>query len=204
MDETYHSSHGAIQEAKHVFLMNGIETLKLPLSDKISVFEMGFGTGLNALLTCQFAKEVGFNVDYSSIEAFPVEIELISALNYIDAIGEEFRSEFDFMHSSAWNEKIRISPTFELTKIHEKIEDFIPLKNSIDIIYYDAFGPRAQADMWDLSILVKMRDLLKSNGILVTYCAMGQFKRDLKSLGFIVEGKPGPPGKREMTVAKLN
>lgn len=205
MDETYHSSHGAIQEAKHVFLKNGIETLKdlFLEGSEISVFEMGFGTGLNALLTCKYAEEAGVNIDYTGIEAFPVGADLIESLNYVSEIGMEFKSDFELMHSGSWNEKLRITSAFQLTKIHEKVQDYLPVENSIDIIYFDAFGPRAQADMWDISILEKMRTMLKPNGVLVTYCAMGQFKRDLKSLGFVVEGRPGPPGKREMTVGLL-
>lgn len=201
MDETYHSSHGAIQEAKHVFLKYGIETLDAP---NVSVFEMGFGTGLNSLLTCKHAQESGIIIDYKGIEAYPVEPELLSSLNYIDEIGREFSQQFELMHSSPWNEKQKITDKFDLTKIQGKIEDYTPEENSIDIIYFDAFGPRAQAAMWDVKILEKMKALLKPGGLLVTYCAMGQFKRDLKSLGFTVEGKPGPPGKREMTVAYLS
>lgn len=200
MDETYHSSHGAIQEANHVFLKHGIETLNL--SD-VSIFEMGFGTGLNALLTCKYADETDVNVNYIGIEAFPVEQELLLSLNYVSEIGGEFKAEFDLMHANSWGQKMKITESFDLTKIHAKIEDYLPVENSIDIVYFDAFGPRAQADMWDVSVLEKMRTMLKSGGILVTYCAMGQFKRDLKSLGFEVEGRPGPPGKREMTVATL-
>jgi len=200
MDETYHSSHGAIQEARHVFLKYGIETLK---RNEISVFEMGFGTGLNALLTLKYAKEAGVNVNYKGIEAFPVEQGLLDSLNYISEIGEEYNDSFELIHSSSWNVENRITEEFVLNKIHQKIEVYSADDNSVDIIYFDAFGPRAQSDMWDISILKKMHAMLKPGGILVTYCAMGQFKRDLKSLGFVVEGKPGPPGKREMTVAYL-
>lgn len=201
MDETYHSSHGAIQEAKHVFLKYGIETLNLP---EVSVFEMGFGTGLNALLTLKFAKESGTQVNYKGIEAYPVENELLTSLNYVDEIGEGNKEHFELIHATSWDDEKSITDEFTLTKIHEKIEDYLPEENSIDIIYFDAFGPRAQAAMWDISVLEKMQTMLKPGGVLVTYCAMGQFKRDLKSLRFTVEGKPGPPGKREMTVAMLD
>lgn len=204
MDEAYHSTHGSIQEANHVFLKHGIEALNRTSpslgSAGISVFEMGFGTGLNALLTSEFAKYNQVKVVYKGIEAFPVEEELIKHLNYPEEIGGKSKANFELIHSSDWNVEHQINEYFELTKIHEKIEDFLPVPNSIDIIYFDAFGPRAQVEMWQKSILEKMHKMLKPNGIFVTYCAMGQFKRDLKSIGFEVEGRPGPPGKREMTV----
>ena len=197
MDETYHSTHGAIQEANHVFLKHGIETLN---QSSIAVFEMGFGTGLNALLTSEFANSNQVEVVYKGVEAFPIEEELIKSLNYAKEIGGDSRKDFELIHSIDWNIEQQINTFFALTKIHEKIEDFVPIPNSIDIVYYDAFGPRAQGEMWQKCILEKMYRMLKPNGIFVTYCAMGQFKRDLKAIGFTVEGKPGPPGKREMTV----
>jgi len=198
LDENYHSNHGAIQEARHVFLKYGIETLN---QDQITVFEMGFGTGLNALLTYQFGLENNKQIHYLGIEAYPVEKELIDSLNYLQIIGEEYASIFQQMHVSDWDKDVELSERFTLKKIHQKIENYSPEKASVDIIYFDAFGPRAQSEMWEMSVLEKMNQMLRPNGILVTYCAMGQFKRDLKSLGFVVEGKPGPPGKREMTVA---
>ncbi|MFT6983086.1 MAG: tRNA U34 5-methylaminomethyl-2-thiouridine-forming methyltransferase MnmC [Crocinitomicaceae bacterium] len=201
MDETYHSTHGAIQEANHVFLKHGIKTLN---QSPIAVFEMGFGTGLNALLTSEFANSNQVEVLYKGIEAFPVEEELIKSLNYVEEIGGNSQGNFELIHSIDWNIEQQINTFFALTKIHAKIEDFVPVANSIDIVYYDAFGPRAQGEMWQKYILEKMYKMLKPNGIFVTYCAMGQFKRDLKAIGFTVEGKPGPPGKREMTVGIKN
>lgn len=204
MDETYHSTHGAIQEANHVFLKHGIETLHRSEvkseSANISVFEMGFGTGLNALLTSEFANDNLVQIVYKGIEAYPIDEELIKSLNYAEEIGGKSGENFELIHSSDWNIEQEINTYFKLTKIHEKIENFVPVPNSIDIVYYDAFGPRAQGEMWRKSILEKMHTMLKPSGIFVTYCAMGQFKRDLKALGFTVEGRPGPPGKREMTI----
>jgi tRNA U34 5-methylaminomethyl-2-thiouridine-forming methyltransferase MnmC len=205
MGETYHSTHGAIQEANHVFLKHGIETLNRTStsseSSGISVFEMGFGTGLNALLTSKFANDNQVEVVYKGIEAFPVEQDLVKSLNYVEEIGGESMNDFETIHSSDWNVEQQVNPYFKLTKIHEKIEDFVPFPNSIDIVYYDAFGPKAQGEIWEKTILEKMYLMLKPNGLFVTYCAMGQFKRDLKAIGFKVEGRPGPPGKREMTIA---
>lgn len=200
MDENYHSHHGAIQEAEHVFLKHGLESIE---QSNLRVFEMGFGTGLNALLTLKRAKELGKRIEYVGIEAFPVEPELMEGINYIDGVGAEWAPYFEAMHRGEWELPVEISEWFALTKIHAKIEDYQPKQDAIDLIYFDAFGPRAQGDMWELPVLEKMATMLKPGGILVTYCAQGQFKRHLKSLGFEIERLPGPPGKREMTRAKL-
>lgn len=196
LDENYHSDHGALQEALHVFIENGLNTLN---SDEISVFEMGFGTGLNALLASIAAKNKGKQISYTGIEAFPVSLEQISQINYIELVGEEHASDFKQMHQANWNEKIEFNSNFNFTKIQAKIEDYDIAENQYDILFYDAFGPRAQAIMWEIPILEKMYKSLKPGGIFVTYCAQGQFKRNLKSLGFEVIPLPGPPGKREMT-----
>lgn len=197
MDETYHSVHGAIQEAKHVFIENG---LKLFQQEEIRVFEVGFGTGLNAFLSEQYSAENNVGIIYHSIEAFPVEVELIKNLNYNHLIKYNL-DVFNSIHTSDWEAESVISDTFNLTKIEAKIEDFNIELNSYDLVFFDAFGPRAQPEMWSISILQKMYDCLISKGKLVTYCAQGQFKRNLKSIGFLVENVPGPPGKREMTIA---
>ena len=197
LDETYHSQHGAIQEAMHVFIENGIKLIK---KSKINVLEVGFGTGLNAILTSEYAKSTGIRVDYLAVETLPLEIQLIKRLNYFAQLKEFSNDEFIQIHQSNWERKERIHDDFLLTKKQIRIQDFeSDLK--FDVIYYDAFGPRAQNEMWEKSIFKNLFDLLSENGFLVTYCAMGQFKRDLKSIGFKVQSLPGPPGKREMTVA---
>ena len=198
MDEHYHSSHGAIQEAEHVFILHGLRKMEELGHDSISIFEMGFGTGLNAFLTKIRAK---IPVHYSSIEAFPVTLEEMASLNYVEQVGEVFAADFSFIQTASWNEFVELSSDFHLRKIHAKIQDFALENSMFDLIYFDAFGPRAQGEMWELEILQKMYNALKTGGMLVTYCARGQFKRDLKSLGFEVEALPGPPGKREMTRA---
>ena len=198
MDENYHSGHGAFQEAMHVFIENGVKTIS---KNEIKVFEMGFGTGLNALLTLQHSLHTGFRIDYSGIEAYPVENELLKGIDYDKLVDEEASKLFPLLHSSPWGVPVSLTKEFTFRKLHQRIENYVPEQNTYDLTYYDAFGPRAQGDMWELPILEKMRDILKPGGILVTYCAKGQFKRDLKSLGFEVESLPGPPGKREMTRA---
>ncbi len=198
MDENYHSTHGAIQEAEHVFIQHGLRKIEEKEIGTISIFEMGLGTGLNALLT---RIRSNTSINYTGIEAFPVSDDELKALNYVEQLGDKHKAIFHSIHKAKWNEAIEIDPQFSIHKVHEKIENYKLDLNSFDLIYFDAFGPRAQSEMWEIEILQKMYDGLKVGGALVTYCARGQFKRDLKSLGFELEPLPGPPGKREMTRA---
>lgn len=199
MDENYHSMHGAFQEAMHVFIQSGLRYLTQ--KQDITIFEIGFGTGLNALLSMVEAENSKRKINYVGIEAFPVESELIAEIEYEKRVDDKFRESFSFMHSSKWNEKHELSSNFSFTKIHSKIQDYQPTSSSADVVFFDAFGPRKQSEMWSQSVLEQMYTILKPNGFLVTYCAQGQVKRDLKSVGFTVEVLPGPPGKREMTRA---
>lgn len=203
-NEQYHSTHGALQEAKHVFLKNGFDQLKANTSAKI--FEVGFGTGLNAILTLEAAMKANICVHYVGLEAFPVSNTEIEQLNYGELFEDEvLKSFYKSLHDAPWNEIVEISPFFFLEKRHEKMTDFQANEAQFDVIYFDAFGPRTQPEMWELSVLQKMNQITKQNGFLVTYCAKGQVKRDLKTAGFQVEVLPGPPGKREMTRAqKIN
>lgn len=197
MDENYHSGHGALQEALHVFIQNGLR--KLDNHNEISVFEMGFGTGLNALLSLVESEQKP--IHYVGIEAYPVEIELVDKMSYEAFVDAKFHSLFQKMHKLDWNKIHQLTDNFTFEKIHGKIEEHEPRNLTFDIVFYDAFGPRAQAEMWEPVILDKMFRMLKPGGFLVTYCAKGQVKRDLKALGFKIEALPGPPGKREMTLA---
>lgn len=196
MDEHYHSSNGAIQEALHVFLEHGIKQTE---NKELNIFELGFGTGLNALISFIDSSKTR-KIKYHSIEAYPVDNELIQGINYCSLLGEGYQESFELIHSTEWNVEFSITPYFSLKKIHSKIENYSLENDLYDLVFYDAFGPRAQSEMWELDVLQKMYDGLKANGRLVTYCAQGQFKRNLKALGFEVLSFPGPPGKREMTV----
>ncbi len=198
LDETYHSSNGAIQEAVHVFIKMGLHAAK---GKEIHVFEMGFGTGLNAVLAYQFAMEHQVKVIYHGIEAFPVSLEIALKMEYFKGISDSIIPVFEWMHSQEWNVELAYNELFSFQKIEAKMEEYVLEREAYDVVFYDAFGPRAQAEMWDVSILKKMYDALKVDAFLVTYCAKGQVKRDLKGLGFAIEPLPGPPGKREMTRA---
>jgi len=197
LDENYHSTHGALQEAVHVFIKNGFDYFN---QAELTVLEIGFGTGLNTLLTALESEKTGKKVVYHGLEAFPVEREILDAMDYAQVIKEpNTQNLFAAIHQPPFGKFCDITPSFSLLKIEEKLEDYSPTPSHFDLIYFDAFGPRAQEDMWQVVHFQKLYNALKPGGVLVTYCAKGQVKRDLKSVGFILEALPGPPGKREMT-----
>lgn len=195
-DETYHSRHGAVQESLHVFIENGLKTVS---KENIKILEFGFGTGLNALMTLINSKEK--YIEYTGIEKFPLDITLLNQLNY--AKSEEELVLFEKIHLADWNKKVVITDDFTLEQIKS---DFIRFQSDekFDIIYFDAFAPRVQPELWTKEIFEKTFRLLSKEGILVTYCAKGSVKRTLKEVGFKVISLPGPPGKREMTKAVKN
>lgn len=194
-NESYHSKHGAIQEAYHVFIQNGLNTFS---GQPISILEIGFGTGLNAFITFLESKKSNQKIDYHGVEAYPISIEEISQMNYVSELNAfSDTTIFDHIHQCEWQTKIEISSLFKLTKrkqFFEQIED----EDKFDLIYFDAFGYRVQPELWSTEIFRKMYKALKSNGTLVTYAARGVVKRSLIEVGFRVEKLPGPPGKREM------
>ena len=195
LDEHYHSIHGALQEAEHVFIKHGIELFKH--QDRIQVLEMGLGTCLNAYLTCRWAQENQKSVFYCGVEAFPVESAVIAQC--LDALGTVDNKERTFFSHLSYGE-CQALDSFELYPLHATWNSLRNMEE-FDLVYYDAFGPRAQAEMWTMAHFKIAYDALKSGGLLTTYCAKGQVKRDLKSVGFEVESRPGPPVKREMTLA---
>jgi tRNA U34 5-methylaminomethyl-2-thiouridine-forming methyltransferase MnmC len=201
LDEHYHSFHGAIQEANHIFIKNGLLNQK---KKSIRLLEVGFGTGLNALLTACEGQKSDYQIDYVGVEAYPVPAELMQKMDYVSLIDDASAGDyFDKIIHSKWSQKTTIHSGFKLTKLEERIKDTLSDKK-FDLIYFDAFGPRVQSDMWNIELLEKMFSFLNFNGELVTYCAQGQFKRDLKEVGFEVFSLPGPPGKREMVRARKN
>jgi tRNA U34 5-methylaminomethyl-2-thiouridine-forming methyltransferase MnmC len=200
LDEHYHSIHGALQESIHVFIDAGLK-YKIKQSSSIDILEMGFGTGLNALLTSIIAEENNSTVNYTAIEKYPLIKTIISELNYCSLI--EYNNcfqQFKLIHSCDWETDIEISNYFKLKKCKSDIEDVV-FAEQFDIIYFDAFAPSAQPELWTETIFNSMFKALKAGGVLVTYCAKGIVKRRMKQSGFLVETLPGPIGKREMTRA---
>lgn len=206
--EQYHSIHGAIQEANHVFLKHGLlfysetnchfnRSEELQNTNPITLLEIGFGTGLNAFLTLIEAEKLGLTINYVGVEAYPVKHEEIKQLNYTKLISETHAAVFKKLHSVSWNEVHHITPAFQLEKQQKFFKD-ITAKNEFNIIYFDAFGARVQPDLWTEHIFKIMFSALKANGVLVTYSAKGSVRRAMQAVGFVVERLPGPPGKREM------
>jgi tRNA U34 5-methylaminomethyl-2-thiouridine-forming methyltransferase MnmC len=194
-DENYHSKHGAIQEAKHVFIKSG---LSLFSNANISILEIGFGTGLNSFITFLEAEKFNLEVDYVGVEAYPVSADEIKYLNYVEQLeASDFEAVFAKMHQQKWELKTEISPVFSLTKRQQFFND-INDENIFNLIYFDAFGARVQPELWTEEIFSKMYNALKKEGVLVTYSAKGSVRRALQTVGFLVEKLPGPPGKREM------
>ncbi len=193
-DQTYHSIYGAIQESEHVFIANGLD-IKKDLNT-ISIFEMGYGTGINAMLSMQYSQKYSKDLVYVSIEKFPVDSSIYSVFTFEN---HQMNSDLKMLNDMPWTEK-NIFPHFQFTKLKGDLCDLI-LNQTFDVIFYDAFSPNAQPELWSIDIFQRMYRLLNTNGILVTYCAKGVIKRNLRDAGFQVDSKPGPPGKREMTVA---
>ena len=195
MQESYHSKFGAIQEANHVFIQNGLNLTK---GQPISVLEIGFGTGLNAFITyCESTKNKQV-IDYTGVEAYPVTIDEVSYLNYPSLLEtENGQQAFEAMHDAEWATKTAISNIFALTKRKQFFQDIDDV-NLYDLIYFDAFGYQFQPDLWSEDIFKKMYASLKSDGILVTYACRTVIKKAMIGAGFRVEKIPGPPGKREM------
>lgn len=196
IDEHYHSVHGALQEALHVFIQNGVEKFRNQAS--VGVLELGLGTGLNAYLTYQWAERHAVKVNYVGIEAYPVEKGI--GRKCLEVLGEEKEEVLYFFDALRFDALQTLGDYFEITPKNCTWQE-TTYKNSFDVIYYDAFGPRAQAELWTLENFNIAYQALKSGGVLSTYCAKGQVKRDLKTVGFRVDTLPGPPGKREMVLA---
>ncbi|SEQ80407.1 tRNA (5-methylaminomethyl-2-thiouridine)(34)-methyltransferase MnmD [Neolewinella agarilytica] len=198
----YHSVHGAVQESQHVFIKMGLQPLLEKDPPQIRILEMGFGTGLNALLVRLIADQrPDIQFFYRSFEQFPLPAEVIGGLNYPAVLGVS-PTKLTSLHEAKWEEPASLSDNFSLAKYQTEF----PRKSAeiissgwADLIFYDAFAPASQPELWEPEAMKECYRLLSDGGQLVTYCAKGQFKRDLKSVGFRVECPAGPPGKREMT-----
>lgn len=219
LNEHYHSTYGAIQESKHIFIEAGLRwmiddlrnsiTTSSDINDPssehpvINLLEIGFGTGLNALLTLIEAQKTGIPIHYTSIEANPLGESIWRKMNYPELLCSSNNSLlFEKLHLTAWNKVVKISPLFSLHKIHKNLENFHPVEKQTDLVYFDAFNPEVQPFLWTEQIFRNLFCCMVSGGILVTYSVKGIVTRALKAAGFIVEQLPGPPGKRQMLRAK--
>ncbi|WP_026711762.1 tRNA (5-methylaminomethyl-2-thiouridine)(34)-methyltransferase MnmD [Flavobacterium filum] len=194
-EESYHSKHGAIQEAQHVFIKNGLSLCK---GQSVSVLEIGFGTGLNAFITLLESHKNMVIINYVGVEAYPISSEEVIQMNYPNQLNaNEYYDFFSKMHQCSWEKCVTISEHFRLIKRKQKFQEIKDV-NQFDIIYFDAFGYRVQPELWSVEIFTKMFEALKEGGILVTYACRGPIKNAMKEAGFRIEKLAGPPGKREM------
>lgn len=208
LNENYHSTHGAIQESRHVFIRAGLDHLYERFPGKeIRILEVGFGTGLNALMTYHAAASKKSSLVYHTLEAFPVEQALLAGLgaNYSGLLSEnapqaagQLLEVFEQMHLAGWNEAAVIGH-MQLKKINDTLQHALLEKEFYDLVFFDAFGPPVQPEMWTEEIFRKIAAAMQPGGILVTYCAKGEVKRNMKKAGLAIERLQGPPGKREMT-----
>lgn len=191
----YHSVHGAVQESQRIFIELGLQAAfqRFPNQD-VHLFEMGFGTGLNALLTIREAEAQQRRVYYTAIEAYPILDEEASQLNYDSLLCTNY---LNAIHRSPWNEPVLVSPYLTLTKVTGRLQDFTT-NERFHLMYYDAFAPAAQPELWDIAVFEKMAQLLRPEGMLTTYCSKGYVQRNLRAAGLTVEKHTGPAHKREV------
>jgi len=200
LNEHYHSTFGAVQESRVVFIQSGLNFLD-PARSPLQILEVGFGTGLNAFLTCLECEKSSRQIHYTGVEKFPLSKGITDLLNYPDFIDHSMQPVFRLIHNAPWNLATSITGNFRLLKIDKDIRDIFPENTTYDLVYFDAFGPEVQPELWTEEIFQKIAFSMKNGGILVTYSVKGAVRRALKNSGFEVEKIPGPPGKREITRA---
>lgn len=194
IEEHYHSVNGAVQESRHVFIEAGLHHLK---QEEITLLEIGFGTGLNAFLTLLDAERYKRKIHYYSVELYPLDADTVASLNYGEMICVDRKEAFRALHQAEWNVSVSLSECFELHKIQGDSNTCI-LPDRIDLVYFDAFAPDKQPEMWNQAIFDRLYACMTEGGVLTTYCAKGSVRRMMKEAGYSVERIPGPPGKREM------
>jgi tRNA U34 5-methylaminomethyl-2-thiouridine-forming methyltransferase MnmC len=205
-NESYHSKHGAIQEAYHVFIKNGLDHFN---QDEISIMEIGFGTGLNAIITLLEAEKRKIKVNYCGVEAYPVDLEETKQLNYVEYLKSEVLSKediqncFNQLHQIDWEVTQQLSTYFSIQKRQQFFHEIDTIEQ-FDLIYFDAFGYRVQPELWSEEIFRKMYQALKNDGLLTTYACRSVIKKDMELCGFLTQKLSGAPGKREMLNAKKN
>ncbi|RZK62573.1 MAG: SAM-dependent methyltransferase [Hymenobacter sp.] len=205
LDEHYHSTHGAAQESRHVFMAAGLQPLLgagLGQTQPLQVLEVGLGTGLNALLTLEAAAAAGAHIVYDGYETYPLSSEAVAALRPQWQQQPELVQAFDALHAAAWNNAFILHNYLFINKIQKQIQVAPLPAKYYDLIYFDAFAPEKQPELWTEEVFAKLYAAAAPGAVLVSYCAQGQFRRNLRAAGWLTEKLPGPPGKREMTRAR--
>jgi len=199
LGSTYHSRHGALTESQHVFIDKGLRMQIGKGVTNVTLLEMGLGTGLNALLTAQIALSEGIVINYHALELFPLPKMVWKEYELPEKLSES-RDLFDSIQLAEWDKEAAINANFSITKHHISLLDFEP-SDKFDLIYFDAFEPETQPELWTPEVFEKLFSWSNFNGVLTTYCCKGSVRRNMLGAGFEVEKVPGPPGKREMIVA---
>lgn len=201
LDETYHSSHGALTESMYVFITQGLDYWHIHYPGKpVSILEIGFGTGLNAILAFQWSLLQRIPVTYTTLEPFPLPDEIVRQLNYMDFFNlAPMKTAFEKMHNCEWEKWHQLLPEFNFRKRQLKLEE--ANLERYDLVFFDAFAPNRQSDVWEVANIEKLAAAMKPGSLLVTYCAQGQFKRNLLAAGLPFDALPGPPGKKQMVRA---
>jgi tRNA U34 5-methylaminomethyl-2-thiouridine-forming methyltransferase MnmC len=207
LDEHYHSHHGAAQESRHVFMAAGLAPLLAaglgqPGQSPLRVLEVGLGTGLNALLTLEAAQAAGATVAYDGYETVPLPAEAVAALAPQWAADAVLSQLFGQLHAAPWGEPLALMPGFSLTKVLAEVQAAALPASHYNLFYFDAFAPEKQPELWTEDVFAKLYATAAPGAVLVSYCAQGQFRRNLRAAGWLTEKLPGPPGKREMTRAR--
>ena len=200
MNVTYHSTHGAIQESMHVFIEAGLNHIAVG-KDQISILEMGFGTGLNALLSIAEAEKKQQKIYYETIEADPLEANIYTLLNYCEQLKRpDLQPLFELLHRCAWNTVIEITPYFSFRKNIASLVDF-STEQQFNIIYFDAFAPEVQPELWTTDVFKKLYEWMEAGSVLTTYCSKSIVRKAMAEAGLTVTKIPGPPHKREIVRA---
>ena len=199
LDEPYHSIHGSIQESMHVFINQGFRLIE---HSPVHILEVGLGTGLNVLLTLAASQKKGAEIIYHAVEKYPLMPEEFEALNFEQHIPDLPPGILQALHKGPWEKEFSLTANFHLFKEHADFRSMDP-GGKFDLVYFDAFAPDKQPELWSEKVFTRVADSMKSGGKLVTYAAKGSVRRTMKACGFQVEKLPGPPGKREMTRASI-
>ena len=203
VNQHYHSHFGALQESMHIFIESGLCSSLFFGLEKISILEIGFGTGLNALLTYFKAKELQKKIEYETLELYPLTPQEVAQLNYPTLLPyPDVKEIFTKLHNATWNEKQTISKNFILHKLQTSAQNASFPCNRFDLVYFDAFSPEVQPELWSTEVFEPIYHSMKNNSILLTYCTKGSVKQTLRAIGFQIEKLPGPAGKREILRAK--